>query len=1094
MLGNQRLISTWPVRTGPVLKDGTVYFTAGIWSFMGIFVHAVDAETGKAVWTNSSESVTYTVQPHNSPAFAGFIPRGHLAATEAGMIAPGGRTEPGRYDLKTGRLLGFAFGGKGRWCGRTSPVIACGDWFFADGAMRQISDGKTVLSTKATICDGETLYGTDKEEIFAQALAIEEHQVEKTDRKGKQVKVRKCSLKPLWKLSLSGAPGRLFLKAGSRFYTGEDGRVAALETNVDEGRVRIAWSGSFEGSPWNMLAADDRLFVVTTAGRIYCWGAAEGQPRTYDGTFAEGPREENPPAAPDRAIRRAEKILKTAGTIEGYCVVLGLGSGELAQQLVRMSAMHVIAIDPDSKKVDRLRRRMNRAGLYGGRIAAHQGNPLEYPLPPYLAGLVVVEDLPAAGIEAGVPLVKAVFGALRPYGGMAWLQVDAPALQRLVTEARLPAARVKAVGQRAALLVREGPLPGAADWTHQYADAANSVVSGDRRVKAPLGLLWFGGPSNDEVLPRHGHGPSPQVAAGRLFIEGRNMLRALDIYTGRLLWQKDLPDLGKFHDNTAHQPGANEIGGNYVSLPDAVYVVYGDAILKLDPASGKQTEQFTLKARPEDPRPNWGFIAAWEDLLIGTSTPVTLGSSDKVTKPTVKDLLTPVRYSSASRRLVVLDRHSGRELWDREAKYGFRHNNIAIGGGRLFCIDGMSRDKQELLKRRGIDPEDYAPRLTALDVRGGKEIWSTGQDVFGTFLNYSVQHDVLLQAGSAFRDRARDESAAGMVAYRGKDGAVLWKDLKRTHAGPCILHHDAIIAQGPAYQILTGKPKMREHPLTGEPVPWTFTRNYGCNTAVASEHLITFRSAAAGFFDVLRDGGTGNLGGFKSGCTSNLIVAGGLLNAPEYTRTCSCNYQNQTSLAVVHDPRVETWTFNALGWSGRPIRRVGINFGAPGDRRTDEGILWLDYPSRGGPSPDVPVELEPQDPQYFCHHGSRFARGADGGGLRWVAASGVVGLRRATITLAKDDSAGSRRYTVRLHFAEPEDVRPGERVFDVRLQDKEVLKEFDIVKRCGTMTAMVEEIRGVEVTDKLTVSLKPAAGDEAAGPILCGLEILAEGW
>src|SRR2546427_4621223 len=44
---------------------------------------------------------------------------------------------------------------------------------------------------------------------------------------------------------------------------------------------------------------------------------------------------------------------------------------------------------------------------------------------------------------------------------------------------------------------------------------------------------------------------------------------------------------------------------------------------------------------------------------------------------------------------------------------------------------------------------------------------------------------------------------------------------------------------------------------------------------------------------------TGNLGGFRSSCTNNLVVAGGLLTAPDYTRTCTCSYQNQTSLALV---------------------------------------------------------------------------------------------------------------------------------------------------------------------------------------------------
>ncbi len=32
------------------------------------------------------------------------------------------------------------------------------------------------------------------------------------------------------------------------------------------------------------------------------------------------------------------------------------------------------------------------------------------------------------------------------------------------------------------------------------------------------------------------------------------MLRAIDIYTGRLLWEKSIPGVGKLYDNTAHNP------------------------------------------------------------------------------------------------------------------------------------------------------------------------------------------------------------------------------------------------------------------------------------------------------------------------------------------------------------------------------------------------------------------------------------------------------------------------------------------------------------------------------------------------------------
>ena len=180
-------------------------------------------------------------------------------------------------------------------------------------------------------------------------------------------------------------------------------------------------------------------------------------------------------------------------------------------------------------------------------------------------------------------------------------------------------------------------------------------------------------------------------------------------------------------------------------------------------------------------------------------------------------------------------------------------------------------------------------------------------------------------------------------------------------------------------------------------LPWSFTRTYGCNTAVASEHLLTFRSGAAGFYDLATHCGTGNFGGFKSGCTSNLIVADGVLNAPDYTRTCTCAYQNQTSLALVPMPEMEMWTYNTFrleNTAEKPVRRVGVNLGAPGDRRSEDGTLWLEYPSVGGDSPTLPIEIE-GELTWFRHHSTRVS----GQGLPWVAASGVEGLRQMTVFL-----------------------------------------------------------------------------------------------
>jgi malectin (di-glucose binding ER protein) len=283
---------------------------------------------------------------------------------------------------------------------------------------------------------------------------------------------------------------------------------------------------------------------------------------------------------------------------------------------------------------------------------------------------------------------------------------------------------------------------------------------------------------------------------------------------------------------------------------------------------------------------------------------------------------------------------------------------------------------------------------------------------------------------------------------------------------------------------------MREHPLSGEPVEWTWSRNYGCNTPMASEHLLTFRSGAAGYFDMCNDGGTGNFGGFRSSCSNNLIVAGGLLTAPDYTRTCVCSYQNQTSIALVPMADVETWTFFGAQSPKERVRRLGVNFGAPGDRKADDGTLWLEYPSVGGSSPAVTVTTEPQEPAWFRRHSSQVS----GTGLNWVAASGAIGLSSVRIQLAEKGIA-SRTYTLRLHFMEPEDVGHGERIFDVNVQGKPAIARLDVASEAGGHhRSLIKEIVNVEVADELVVELTPQPAGAGRPAVLSGIEIQAEGW
>jgi hypothetical protein len=218
-------------------------------------------------------------------------------------------------------------------------------------------------------------------------------------------------------------------------------------------------------------------------------------------------------------------------------------------------------------------------------------------------------------------------------------------------------------------------------------------------------------------------------------------------------------------------------------------------------------------------------------------------------------------------------------------------------------------------------------------------------------------------------------------------------------------------------------------------------------------------------------------------------------------------------------PEVGYWTLDYYPppSAATPVNQVGINFGAPGNRYAENGTLWLEFPSIGGPSPDIPVRTKSEDPRWFRHHSSRVK-----GEYDWIAASGVTGLRQVSIrmflqpgenasevdgfdkhigqipTWPEEQIEGAfeqpRAYTVRLYFAETEGCEIGRRLFSISLQDRQVLEAFDIVREAGGADRpVVKEFKGIKVKDDLSVTLTAASAGQAS-PLLCGIEIIAEGW
>jgi len=1100
-IGHGRVISMWPARGGAVVHDDKLFFACSVWPFLGTFIYAIDANSGKQVWINDQTGPYYSLQPHGSAAFGGVAPQGSLVVAKETLLVPGGRSLPAAFDLRSGAFRYFFNSGIVGGKGVGGSFLAASDThYIVHSRHRGVQKFELATGKNAQlgyhgepVLDGRQWYvagGKSAEKIRPIIEAVGPSG---------------------WKINVD-ASGDL-IKAGKRLYAAGNSRLTAVQLNDDK-PATIAWTIKAPRDVVRLIAANKKLFAVTLDGRILAYG--KGKPASRELADQQRTLRSTP-----HAIERVKAIIAATGANAGYALCFGVSDGDLLAAIVQGTKLHVVAVHSDASVVDRLRRRFDASGIYGKRIAVHPGDPRSFNGPAHFANLVLVGKT-FADVYTKTKTLKQIHRSVRPYGGALWVDsTDKNLGKRLATVARDKSApRLHPTGW---MVSRNGPLPGAADWTHMYGDIGNTGKSNDAAVKLPLGVLWFGGASNEQTQMRPVV-PPEQVVAGRLFVLGTNSMTARDVYTGRTLWtakfhQKDLKTISVDGDESnsepdfkpladpyhAHKLGdvqqANTRGTNFVATEKFVYIARGNVCRAIDTATGKTVRAFQLPLRDgQTAPPEWGYIGVEGNILLGgwSYADYSKRLDPKRTRASVID-----RYASGG--LVAFDRTTGRQLWQVKARHSFLHNAIVAGNGRVYCLDRLPAQIEKQLKRRGLaSPASY--RIVSLDLKTGRTLWEAKQGIFGAWLNYSQKHDILLQAidhGPARIDRRNP--GRGMTAYRGKDGNTLWTKPDVAYFGPCILLNDKILTNGRfygtstgAFSLLDGSGVTIANPLTGVKKPWRISRGYGCNSIRASEHLLTYRSGSAAYYDLNSKSGTGSLGGFRSGCTSNLVIANGVLNAPEMTRHCTCNFQQQTSLALVHVPdlKTERWTchygplneFDFLAYKPipvkEPVHRVGINFNAPGDRQSESGTLWTDFPHIGGASYSIPIEVK-GDHVFGLRRHEAFVKGK----LPWVAASCRANVREVTVdlNLAKDKP---QTYTVRLYFAELGYAKQGERVFDVALQGKTVLRGLDVHAAAGAVNrGIVREFRNISVSDRLRINLTPHKASR--GAVLSGVEIIA---
>ncbi|MHC4170043.1 MAG: outer membrane protein assembly factor BamB family protein, partial [Planctomycetota bacterium] len=670
VLGNDRLISRWPARGGPVVTDGIVYFGAGIWPSEGIYLYAIDASTGETLWVNDSSGDMVIEQPHGgNRARSGVSIQGYLAIAGNSLVVPTGRATPAVFDSESGmfryfHLMKFGAG----WGNRkgAGPFVTFVDenLYIVEDDVFKASDGLFLargLPVSSTAVLPDMLVFTRGHEIGA----IEKSSLWVEEREPNSRPVRKLSLDNIaWRIACSDPVGASVVRASASNET-SDWPAATQVTNpplVVAGRTIVAGTLNskivtadtklraivttieLDGLALGLAVAGRALYVSTDNGTIYCL-----VPVRRDEAGPPDDQQAHPePYQVKRLYRNmAREIIGTTGITEGYCVDLACGDGDLAHALAEASELHIIAVDDDPLLLALARLRLSEAGLYGTQVTVLERDPSGTDLPSQFARLVVSGRSVAEGPQA--VSAEEMRRLLHPYSGTAL------------------------IGKSGNLQQTTGQPPaGAGEWTHQYADAANTLCSADDLAAAPLEMRWFTD-FGVRMPSRHGRGPAPLCKDGIMVVEGLDGLLAVDAYSGRWLWYYEMEKILELYDQE-HLVGTSGTGSNMCLADDSVFVRRDARCLRISMKTGNLIRQYAIPERDG----TWGFVACADGILYGTSADRT-----HVVRQLFRSVSTMEDMLTQSRSLFALDMETGETRWVYEAAESIRHNAIAICGGRV---------------------------------------------------------------------------------------------------------------------------------------------------------------------------------------------------------------------------------------------------------------------------------------------------------------------------------------------------------------------------------------------------------------------------
>ena len=842
-----------PVRLVPTVSDGRVIFGCDDGA-----LYCLSADEGILQWKTRPSSVTDRRLPGNGrimsvwPLRTGILVKGNTGYFGAGLF-PGEGSYYCSVDLRDGRILD------------EKPVnFSPQGYIFEDGG-----------------------------EIFAQAGRTSNNKV--FSRVAKVTGGKKsASFENTLPKSVRAKFPHALVRTRELIVAGGNDSVAAFK----HGSAIPFWEAQVDSPARGLAVAGGKLFVSTTNGSIYAFGARLGLQR-----HRESNRDKPATVIDSATASFVEELTGKLPRQQGYALVVGVENSSLIHALVQQTRLHVLGIDRDKERIARLRNEFLELGLYGA-MKSEEGRRGS-------VALQEVEDFKS------LPFVDGIFNLVT--NGSEAARVPVGELQRLLR----PWDGIAVFGKETLI----GQIPdGAGSWTHAYADVSNTASSNDTLVDGRMRLRWFGRPGPEHMVDRHLRAPPPLAAGGYLFVPGRDKLLALDAHNGTVLWKRELPLF--MRASMLRDCGNLAIG----SRGGRVFATSGANCLVIDSADGSTERKLSVRSPDEE----WGYLAVVDDVLVGSAV-----EKGAVRRELSYAAIWEGGYGDnkrvvCSRRLFAVDWKSGRQIWEYHPRGAIANPSICIEKGTLFFLESGNPEtmRRVLVPQKGEKEKSKAGRwaydqlaggkgaqLVALNIADGRPLWRRSMNLpdsgMQTFY-LSASEGSLVSVHSVNKLTAPDPSVGevspeqgsgrpgppksptlhyGVEVMQSSNGKIMWKHGFDTGRKTNLTHGEQDLHPVIAGNRLIVEPKVFN--LTDGKILFSFARQGGggCGAISASSNKLYYRAGHPTEFDLKSRKQNWITTATRPGCWINIIPANGLLLVPEGSSGCICSFPVQASMA-----------------------------------------------------------------------------------------------------------------------------------------------------------------------------------------------------